>query len=204
MALDTYANLKTAVGDFLNREDLTSAIGDFIALAEAQMQREIRHWRMEKRATATVSDRYTALPSDFHEPVSLYIDGANPSLQPIPQHQMQDKRSSTADATGVPRFYCITAGEIELYPTPSSGTLELYYLAQIPSLSATNASNWLLEEAPDAYLYGALLQSAPYLMDDERLAVWSGLYLAAITALNKQSKMAKWGGQGLKMRSRNG
>ena len=48
MALDTYANLKTAIADFLNRDDLTSSIDDFIDLAEAQMNREVRHWDMEK------------------------------------------------------------------------------------------------------------------------------------------------------------
>ena len=51
MALTTYAELKTAIGDFLNRDDLTSVAPDFISLAEADINRRVRHWRMEGRAT---------------------------------------------------------------------------------------------------------------------------------------------------------
>lgn len=200
MALDTYANLQTAIADFTNREDLTATIPDFITLAEAQMQRDIEHWRMEKRAEVTLTDRYTALPDDFVKPIRLYVTGANRHLVPITQGEMQDKRYQNADAVGTERFYCITAGEIEIFPSPSSGTLEMYYVSKIPVLSDSNTTNWLLDEAPGVYLYGALSQSAPYLKDDERLIIWSTLYSNAVNALNQASMDAKWGGQGLKLR----
>ena len=47
MALTTYTGLKASIADFLNRDDLTSVIPDFVALAEAQINRDIRHWKME-------------------------------------------------------------------------------------------------------------------------------------------------------------
>jgi hypothetical protein len=205
MALDTYANLQTAIADFLNRDDLTATIPDFITLAEAQMQRDIEHWRMEKRSEVALTDRYTALPDDFVKPLRLYVVGANRALTPITQSEMQDKRYSNADAAGTECFYSITAGEIEIFPSPSSGTLELYYVSKIPVLSDANTTNWLLDEAPGVYLYGALSQSAPYLKDDERLIIWSTLYSNAVNALNQASMDAKWGGQKLKLRTkRNG
>ncbi|NKX40955.1 hypothetical protein HGG71_05660 [Rhodobacteraceae bacterium R_SAG2] len=200
MTLSNYAELQTAIADFLNREDLAGSIPTFIRLAEAQMERELDHWKMERRSEVLVDDRYTALPCNFRNPIRLYITGANKALEPITQSQMQDKRYSNADVTGKPRFYCITAGEVELFPTPSSEALEMYYVANLPKLSDTNTSNWLLDEAPDAYLYGALLQSAPYLQDDQRIAVWTSLFTAAVSGLNAVSQDAKWGGQGLKSR----
>lgn len=204
MALDTYANLQASIAEFLNRQDLTATIPDFIRLAESQMERELEHWRMEKRATASLTDRYTALPTDFLSPKSLYVTGDRRALEAITQQDMQEYRYASADATGKPRYYCITAGEIELYPTPTEGTLEMYYLATLPALSDANTSNWLLAEAPDAYLYGSLLQSAPYLEDDQRIQVWTSLYLAAVTALNAQSQRAKWGGQSLVRKFKHG
>ena len=42
MALSTYTELKASVADWLNRTDLTSVIPDFIALAEAQIERTLR------------------------------------------------------------------------------------------------------------------------------------------------------------------
>ena len=55
MALSTYDELKDSVADFLNRSDLTSVIPDFIKMAETDMNRKVRHWRMENRASATIS-----------------------------------------------------------------------------------------------------------------------------------------------------
>jgi hypothetical protein len=40
-----------------------------------------------------------------------------------------------------------------------------------------------LTQAPDIYLYGALLQAAPYLQDDARINVWSQLYQSGIEQL---------------------
>lgn len=204
MALSTYSELQASIADFLNREDLTSAITDFIRLGEAQMQRDIEHWRMEKRAEVTLTDRYTALPDDIVRPLSMYITGANRPLIPITRQEMQNKRYANGDAAGRETYYSITGGEIEIFPSPTGGTLELNYIGKIPALADDNTSNWLLSEAPDVYLYGALSQTAPYLKDDERLIVWSTLYTNAVNALNMASQDTKWGGQGLKMRSHNG
>lgn len=199
MAITTYAELQTAVADFLNRDDLTAIIPDFITLAEAQMQRKLRHYQMEKRATSTVNERYSALPADFLQPIRLHIDGQNKALDAISSLAIQDDRFYSV--SGEPRYYSITAGEIELLPTPDGDyTLELYYYRTLPVLSASNTTNWLLTAAPDAYLYGALLQSAPYLQEDSRIPVWGALYAGAIEDLNRDSDRAKWGGSGLAIR----
>ena len=200
MALSTYAELQASMAEFLNRQDLTATIPDFIALAEAQMQRELTHWKMEATTQLAATSRYTDVPSDFIKPISLYMTGANVALRPLVQSEMQDMRYSSADQAGTECYYCITAGQIEIFPTPASDTLELYYIAEIPVLSDSNTSNWLLADAPDAYLYGSLLQTAPYLQADERIQVWASLFTAAITSLNATSIEAKWGGQRLRSR----
>jgi hypothetical protein len=73
MALSTYAELKSSVADWLNRSDLTTAIPDFISLAEAQMERKLRTRQMISRASATISTEYSALPDDFLEVKSLKL-----------------------------------------------------------------------------------------------------------------------------------
>ena len=47
MAITTYATLKTAVGNFLSRSDLTSRIPEFIALAEDRIAQDLRIRAME-------------------------------------------------------------------------------------------------------------------------------------------------------------
>jgi hypothetical protein len=78
----------------------------------------------------------------------------------------------------------------------------LYYISELPALSDSNTSNWLLEHYPDAYLYGSLIHSAPYLKDDARLQVWAALYQSAIDAINAESEKAKFGGSGRRMKIR--
>jgi len=67
-------------------------------------------------------------------------------------------------------------------------------------LSDSNADNWLLRDAPDVYLYGALIQSAPYLNDDARAETWASLYSTAIQSLQRASDDTRFAGSGIRMR----
>ncbi len=204
MAITTYAELQTSIADFLNRDDLASVIPTFISLAEAQMDRDIRHWRQEKRSTAELDTQYSAIPADFVEVIRFHVtdNGTNP-LELISQSDLLQLKEQSRNTAGTPKFYAFTAGELEVYPAPD-GTynVELYYIASIPALSDSNTSNWLLEQYADAYLYGSLVHSAPYLKDDARIQVWAALYQNAIDAINAESERSKYGGSGLRMKIR--
>lgn len=194
MSITTYAELKTEISNFLNRDDLASYVDSFIDLAEAKMQRQVKHWRNEKRATVTLDSRYTALPDDFRLPIDLRISGKR-ALQPVGDSDMQDMRFTNEDTTGIPLYYRIAAGEIEVFPTPDQDyTLELMYHRTLDALSDSNTSNWILQYHPDLYLYGALVPSAPWLKDDERIAVWAALYQSSLDDVNAEGAMAKYGG----------
>lgn len=194
MALDTYANLQTSIADFLNRDDLTSAIPDFITLAEAQLQRDLRHWRMEKRATATIDARFSAVPSDYLSVIRIQPATDKTALRLVDADRMQRLRAQDANTAGRPRYFAVIGGEFEFYPTPDeSYTAELLYHRTIPALSDSNTTNWLLDLAPDAYLYGALLQSAPYLQEDARIGAWGQLYGNVVNGLNRENKRGKHG-----------
>jgi hypothetical protein len=202
----TYAELQTAVADFLNREDLTAIIPTFIRLAEARIDRDLRHWRQEQRSNADLDAQYSALPTDFLQPIRLQIlAGPSGEVAPISTAQMLQLRGDRADLVGRPTNYAITGGSIELYPTPDDTyASSLVYYGRTPALSVSNTANWLLTEAPDAYLYGSLVHAAPYLKDDARLAVWESMFKLSLDTLNSSSEDAKYGGSGLKMRTRRG
>jgi len=114
-----------------------------------------------------------------------------------------DLRAESNDTSGRPYLYTHAIGAIELFPTPDTTYgLELLYYAKPDALSDSVASNWILEEAPDVYLYGSLIHSAPYLADDARTAVWAQLYSAAVSKLNAESENARVSGSGLKLKVR--
>lgn len=200
MAITSYTELKTAIANWLNRDDLTAVIPDFIDLTEADMNRKVRHWRMEKRSTATLDARYTEIPSDFMEAIRFHLEVDQRPIELLTPLALQQRREQNANAGGKPQFYAVIAGQLELWPTPdASYTGELYYYGRTPALSDSNTSNWLLTYFPDVYLYGSLVHAAPYLIDDQRLGVWSALYQSAIDGINANNEKAKFGGSGLRM-----
>ena len=206
MALTNYTGLKASIADFLNRDDLTAVIPDFIALAEAQINRDIRHWKMEARSSGQQSalDEYMQIPADWVETIRLHLTGTGTSVvNLISRDAMADKRQANNDETGIPTHYTHADGQFQLFPTPSNDTdFELLYIQKLYALSSSNADNWLLLEAPDVYLYGALLHSAPYLAEDERVGVWAQMYSAAVQRLNQVSEDAMFSGSGLTLKVR--
>jgi hypothetical protein len=186
MALSTYAELKTSVADWLNRSDLTAAIADFISLAEAQMERVLRNRNMLTRGTGNITTEYTALPTDFLDGLTLKLTGTNPitPLQFETLNSLDQLQNTTYLSSGKPLFYAIIGSNFRVLPVPDSTyAYELDYYAKLAKLSATNTTNWLLTQAPDIYLYGSLLQAAPYLQNDERIPVWVALYTKGIDDL---------------------
>ena len=200
MSITTYTELKASLANWLNRDDLTSVIPDFIALAEGDFDRKIRHWRMEARANATIDTRFTALPADFLENVRFHLDVDERPVELVTPLFLQKKRNESNDSTGRPQYYAIVSGSFEVWPTPdTSYPGQIYYYAKTTKLSSSVATNWILTHYPDTYLYGSLLHSAPYLIDDARTQTWAALYQSAISGINGNNDKAKYGGSGLRM-----
>ena len=206
MALTTYTELKASIADFLNRDDLTTVIPDFITLAESQINRDVRHWKMEVRSSGQqdAADEYIQIPSDWLETIRLHITtGGTSVVNLISRDAMADKRARAEDISGTPIYYTHADAQFQLYPTPSAETdFELLYYQKTTALSGSNADNWLLLDSPDVYLYGALLHSAPYLAEDQRVAMWAQMYSAAVARLNEASELAQYSGSGLRLKIR--
>jgi len=205
MPITTYAELKSAIADFLIRDDLTAVIPTFIGLAEAQIQRDVRSNKMMARSQAQVDTRYLDLPSDWVETIRLHIaDGTGHRLELTSLDDiLQEREGNNGGGSGRPSLYAHVGTSLEVYPEPTQAyDLELMYYQKIAALSDSNTTNWLLTDAPDVYLYGALMQSAPYLADDARMQVWSQLYGSAVGAVNARAQEARFSGSGLRMRIR--
>jgi len=191
MALANYTDLTSAIAGWLARDDLTSRIPDFVTLAEAKFNRVLLHPQMETRSTLTVdtgaaSPEFLDLPSDFQTMRSVRLSGVvgKPRLGFMTQTQMDDYRFSIDNVAAQPVYFSITGDQIELAPTPNENfTVQVIYRRNIPAL-ATNTTNWLMTLAPDLYLYGSLLEAAPYMQNDERLAVWGLATQTVIDQLN--------------------
>ena len=189
-----YASLQEAVTEYLARDHdatLIARIPTFIQLTEAKFNRQLFVRQMEERATAVVDlgsnePEFISLPSDFQSMrrVRLSSVPGKPCLEFKSGTQMDEYRFASSDNAARPRYFTVFGNEIELAPTPDAAyTIEMVYRQNVPSL-ASNASNWLLTMAPDLYLYGALLESAPYIKEDARIQTWGLGFTTALADLN--------------------
>jgi hypothetical protein len=205
MGLSTYSELKASVADWLLRSDLTAVIPDLIRLAEEDFGRELRTREMLVRAVTTpaADEPYENLPGDFLELKAIQFN-SNPITVPdyrTPAWLRAYRRHSQNDG-GTPCFYTIEGPQFLFDVTPSDVELEILYYQTIPALSDSNTTNWLLTAHPSLYLYGSLVQSAPYLKDDERVAIWDTLYQRAKAAVQKQDQAGEVNGPPIKVSAR--
>lgn len=195
MAINTYATLVSAVTEWLARDQdatLIARIPDFITLCEAKLNRTLFVPQMEQRSTAmvnTASDEpeFISLPSDFQtmRRVRLSSVTGKPRLSFMSQTQLDDYRYSIDNVTDQPVYFTVTGTEMELAPTPNEDyTIEMVYRANIPALTSSNTTNWLLTLAPDLYLYGVLLEAMPAIKDDGRVALWANGFSTVLNDLN--------------------
>lgn len=174
MAITTSAELKTALGNWLNRTDLAARLDEFIVLAESRLNRQLRVRGMEASmlSTALVASA-TALPAGFLAFKELRIDAAHSyTLEPRPVEWLRNQST----ASGSPIYYAITNTQVLCYPGAGS-VLGTYYQA-LPSLSA-NSANWLLSAHPDLYLMACLEEASVYTRN-EKLGAMAGTRTQAI------------------------
>lgn len=196
MALSTYAELQTAILTLVERDDATTtaAVVDHIKLCEADMNRRLASRSRIARATATIADEFSAVPTDFGGVRSFKIDGGN-RLQLITDQEMADLKNDTA-VTGEPVYFAVVGGEFEFYPVPdTSYTAELTYRQKVPALSSSATSNWALSAHPDAYLYGSAMHTAVFLEDGNKAASYRALYETAVDQIAADNELQTYGGR---------
>jgi hypothetical protein len=161
--ITTYAELQTAVGNWLNRSDLTARIPEFVALAEARFRRKIEDLDQRETASIVLTNGVGSLPADFGGFVAVSSSTIG-RIEYVSVAQFVDYQSSSGD----PIVFTLTDGEIRTLPA-ASGSVSIVYKQALPSLSNSVTTNWLLDRAPDIYLFGTLVHAEFYGWNDERL-----------------------------------
>lgn len=176
--------LYALIADTLNRQDLTAQIPMFVKLAEAQMDREITTRQEFGIKQFSGISGSAGLPCDFGGVIAITAFG-QPN-RPIVYLSPDKFDEQWLSSNGAPHYYTLTNSQILFSPSVDfDGSMRYWKL--IPRLGEGCDTNWLLQRHPDAYLYGALMNAAPYLKDDQRIGVWGQFYQNAIDAINTQS-----------------
>lgn len=149
---------------------------------------------METRVSATLDERYEDLPSDFLEMRTIEITGdSGGQLEYLTPGDLRNRYR--ASGTGVPKYFTIIGTTIEFAPAPAgSYTMEMVYYKAIPALSDSNTTNWMLTNNPDAYLYGSLLEAAPFMKKPEEVPLWATMYKGVMKDIADADERGSYGG----------
>jgi hypothetical protein len=203
MAISTYSELKSAVADWLNRSDLTAAIPNFIQLAEAKFNRELRTRQQVKRAYATLTGQYIQIPTDWLEAINLQLNVTPVRVLDFVTLDQADRIRANRYGETNADAYTIVGEQLEVIPPVGTNTeIDMTYYMKIPALSDGSPTNWLLTAWPDLYLYATLVHAAPYLREDERVAIWKGLADQLLEEVRMSDERAKHSGGPLRARVR--
>jgi hypothetical protein len=206
MAITNYSELTTAVANWLDRDDLTSRIPEFIALAEAKFNRTLRLRSMEAKYTANTvaSQRNLALPTGYIQMRNFQVNTTPLTTLSYVTPEIYD-RLWGGSTSGTPKFYTILANEISFGPIPGSVMeVEMLFYKNFENLSSVVTTNWLITNAPDVYLYGCMMQAEPFIMNDERVALWGASLNKAIAELQEQDNKDRHSGSALRVMNTSG
>ena len=175
MALSTCSELKASVASWLARTadtQITSNVADFITLAEAHINRNLRVRQQESTSTFTTTSGSTNLPDDYLAWRRLtWLGDTYVSLSYMSPDALNLWYPGVED--GIPARFTIEGGNIVTRPTNDSTSFSFLYYAKLTPLEDDTDTNWLLTANPDLYLSATLAEANAFLINPDHAALWA-------------------------------
>ena len=192
----TYDSLVENIQSYLERTDAATLdkIPLFIMLAEQVIASQIKFLGnlTVNASTMTTGQNVIDKPARWHKTVSMNITVAG-QRQPVFNRRYEYLREYWPDpaSTDVPKFYCdYDYTHWMVAPTPDANyVFEVLYYERVQPLDSSNQTNWFTIYAPQALLYGSLLQAMPFLKNDDRIPMWQAQYKLIMDILTAEDKL---------------
>ena len=193
MSISTYAELKTAIANWLHRSDLSSYLDDLVMAGEKWIMRNVRATEMETAFNVAISGGTVTVPSGFIGAKVLYVDGSPTQIiKPLSLAQLLTKYPLRSSG-GKPLFFAYSAGTLEFGPYPDSNyTIKgTYYRRQGPLSSSVYD---LFTNNPDLFLFAALAESEPFIKNDKRVPLWTAKRDAIASDISAEAQGTAYSG----------
>lgn len=192
----TYDSLVENIQSYLERNDTATIdkIPLFIMLAEQVIASRIKFLGnlTVNTSNMVIGTAVIAKPARWHKTVSMNITVAG-ERKPVLLRKYEYLRNYSPDptATGIPEYYAdYDYTNWLVAPTPAAAyAFEVLYYERVQPLDSSNQTNWFTIYAPQALLYGSLLQAMPFLKNDERIPMWQSQYDAIMGTLAEEDKL---------------
>jgi hypothetical protein len=184
--ITSYETLQTAVADYCARSDLATFTPNFIQNWEEGFYRQPLNWGpwMETALSVTMSSGVATLPSDYLGLKWAAIEASpNRTLERKSAQQLY-ARFPRNNGSGKPAWIARDQGTFVFGPEPDSDytIVGAYYAKPVLLRNDSDGINWMITNAPDLCLFGALLEAEPFLKNDSRIALWLDRYSDALVA----------------------
>ena len=186
--VQTYDNLVLDVQQYMERDDadFVAMIPTLIGLAESAIAAELKSLLQLVVVETTILENETVLlkPTRWRKTVSMKVNGAPVVMR---SQDYVGQYLSESDP-GQPQFYAeYDYNNWNFAPAPDQDyPVEIIYYSLVQPLDSTNQTNLFTQIAPQAMLFGTLLQAQGYLKALDKLPVWKGYYAECIAALKKE------------------
>jgi hypothetical protein len=198
LSITTYAELQTAVSNWLKRSDLTSYIPDFVTLGETRIFRELRSKDMETSFSTAISSGVIALPTSYLGLKFAYINTSPVQWLSRKSDRWIYENYPTRSATDKPKFIAREGSNFIFGPYPDSGyTVAGVYYKNIGPLSSS--AHAVFSANPDLYLFASLVAATPFIKDDKRVPLWEAQYQAILKSEQNKSDKEEYSGAPLQM-----
>jgi hypothetical protein len=191
----TYDSLTSSVLQYLERSDaaVIDAIPTFITLCEFEIAQQIKTLGQQQvvESTMNVNNAIIPKPARWRKTVSFNVTGSSGKPSPVYVRKYEYLLNyNTGGTTGLPLYYSDYDYDHWLVsPTPNDDyPFQVLFYERLQPLSSTNQTNWLTQNAPNAMLYGTLLQAMPFLKNDQR-TIFQQKYQEAMTVLKAEDQL---------------
>ena len=195
MSISNYTELQAAIANWMTRDDLTSRIPEFISMCEAKLNRKLRLAQQRVVQTApftSANNRRASLPSNCLEILHLQMklasaeDSDYTNLIYAAPDVLNDKHISSG---GMPTHYT-KHSQLEFNSNVTNEhTIRLLFIKKWDI--ATDSTNWLLTNFPDAYVYGAMMAAMPYIKNDRRFLLWKSQHDEVMRELDRLDERSR-------------
>lgn len=195
-----YTSLLTTIADYVAKSNLTTFTPNFVQNWEERFFRQPRNFGtwMETTALSVAFTSTAAVPSDYLSARNFYLNGQTRQSLIVSSLEQLYAKYPRSGSSGLPAWIARNGASFVFGPVPNGTfTLNGTYFAKpvlLRNFTADAAAHFLIVNAPDLLLYGALAEAEPFLKNDDRVALWKSLYQEALQDYRDLMKEQKFSG----------
>jgi hypothetical protein len=184
--------LEAEIESYMHRSDtaFTDRIEGFIEKGLERVRKDLRSVVAE--TSVTWNQSAPTLPADYGQMRYVTQAGAGGNTVELKPMSMLEAQKWTHSSGSQSIGYVITGDQMAVYPA-SERDVTLVYWRRPAALVSSSDTNYVTTDYPILALYGALIEAATWVRDDELYQKFTFEFAAALDAANREAERQRWG-----------